>query len=281
MVFGRTRRLLVSIAVATAVLATAGAADALAALGSGAALAGHPPIGALDAVTYDASTDTIAARGWAGDQDGSATTQRVHLYVDGRGFLAISTGRSRPDVARHYPALGTTTGFSVRTQAPAGQGNHQVCAYAINQGGGPATMIGCRTVFFAGTMVGHIDKATNLYGEQVDVYGWALDPHVVSPPAQPLRVFAAQKGLGTIKVQDDLDYLTVLTTGDRPDVDRHYPNNGSHHGFHWSAESRNLYGSHQPTSVCLYRLLGPSTPGLVLFQETAICSAVTFIPPGN
>src|SRR4051812_11029343 len=62
MVFRRTRRLLVSIVVATTVLTSPGAADALAAVGSVTALTGHPPMGALDAVTYDASTDTIVAR---------------------------------------------------------------------------------------------------------------------------------------------------------------------------------------------------------------------------
>ena len=163
------RLLSTTVALAATVATFGPVGSASAQTGSTSATSAHQPVGALDSVNYDEATNTIAVRGWAADQDGTSATQRVHLYVDGKGFLAIGTGQARPDVARHYPALGATTGFSVRTRAPADRGNHEVCAYAINQGGGTATKIGCRTDFFSGTIVGHIDKATNLHGEQVNV----------------------------------------------------------------------------------------------------------------
>lgn len=242
----------------------------------------HNPMGALDSVSYDALSNTVTARGWAGDQDGSSAAQRVHLYVDGKGWVALGTGGFRPDVLRRHPALDGATGFSVRKVAPAGRGNHQVCAYAINQAGGSTVMIGCRTVFFAGTMVGHIDKASNFFDEKLEVQGWALDPYAVSSATKPLRVLAAGKGLGSIMISaGDYYYDTAPTDVDRPDVDRHYPNNGSHHGFDWSELTRDLFTEEMPTTACLYRLTGTTRTGRITFLETTICSPVTYIAPGN
>ena len=91
-------------------------------------------------------------------------------------------------------------------------------------------------------------------------------------------MFAAQPGLGTIRVKGDLYDLTAPTTGDRPDVDRVYPNTGSHHGFQWQAAVRDLAGDQKPTTICIYQYLQNAGPGYFLFQETNICSAVTLIP---
>jgi hypothetical protein len=178
---GRLSKIALVVAVVVGTFGFAGVASATA--------LGHNPIGALDSVTYDEATNTVAVKGWAGDQDGNPAKQRVHLYVDGKGFLAISTGGARPDVARRYPALGATTGFSVSTRAPADRGNHQVCAYAINQGGGENALIRCRTVYFDGTfdgtIIGHIDSAYDQFGDSSIANGWALDPYVVSSAAKP------------------------------------------------------------------------------------------------
>ena len=101
---------------------------------------GGSPLGALDSVTV--SGRTITATGWAFDPDVKQNGS-VHIYVDGAGF-AVKTGGSRPDVARAYPAYGSTNGYTGSRTTTAGQ--HTVCAYGINVGAGQNTLLGCRTV---------------------------------------------------------------------------------------------------------------------------------------
>jgi hypothetical protein len=80
-------------------------------------------------------------------------------------------------------------------------------------------------------------------------------------------------------VNNDVLTDTAATTGDRPDVDRHYPNSGSHHGFYWNAFAREMRGDWQST-VCIYRVVGNGTHDQFLVKETPFCAPVKVINPG-
>jgi hypothetical protein len=99
---------------------------------------GRSPIGNLEAVRVDGRTAT--AIGWALDPDTDAPI-RVHLYVGSSG-TAVTADGSRPDVAAAYPGLGDRHGFSNELTLPAGTSD--VCAYAINDGAGGNTLLGCK-----------------------------------------------------------------------------------------------------------------------------------------
>ena len=94
------------------------------------------PIGNLEAATRTAGG--VAVSGWALDPDTSEPTD-VHVYVDDVG-TAIRADLPRADVAAAF-GLGAGHGFA-RT-LPMTTGPHRVCAYAIDTGQGPPSLIGC------------------------------------------------------------------------------------------------------------------------------------------
>lgn len=101
----------------------------------------NQPVSHLDEVS--ASGTSVRVRGWAFDRDSSSPI-RVHVYVDGKGAASVGASGARPDVQRAYGLARDTLGFD--TKVTATSGSHQVCAYAINVGGGSNQLIGCRTI---------------------------------------------------------------------------------------------------------------------------------------
>lgn len=203
---------------AAAMLAGAGAASAA------------TPIGHVDNVSFDEKYQTIDVEGWAGDADAGRGSIRVHVYVDGKGAGATSTGLARPDVANVHPNLGPNTGFyDYATQAP-GRGTHNVCAYAINVGTGSNALLGCRTVqvTLPGALRGHIDSIAVDPSDpsQRIASGWVLDPYDAVSPTP----FALVQASGP-STTDGSNYLPVSAGLPRPDVDHVYPGNGHNHGF--------------------------------------------------
>jgi hypothetical protein len=87
------------------------------------------PVGNLEHVTPQ-SGGRVVASGWSWDPDAGPSSNRVHLYVNGRAFMALSAAGNRPDVAAAYPAAGPGHGFSATLTL--GRGRHTVCAYSIN-----------------------------------------------------------------------------------------------------------------------------------------------------
>ncbi|POX65827.1 hypothetical protein C1N74_12205 [Microbacterium sp. SGAir0570] len=100
----------------------------------------HSPFGGTD-VTVEAGG--VRLRGWTIDPDTSASLQ-VHVYVDGAGFAVATAAVARPDVARAYPGFGDAHGIDLRLALKPGR--HQVCSYAINQGPGSNSTLGCHSV---------------------------------------------------------------------------------------------------------------------------------------
>ena len=98
------------------------------------------PFGSLDVVRR--VNGGIRFEGWAIDPDTNAPID-VHLYVGSIG-VGVKADRARTDVDRAY-RRGPNHGFDWVVAAPAGP--QQACAYAINNNGaGPHTLLGCRTV---------------------------------------------------------------------------------------------------------------------------------------
>jgi hypothetical protein len=98
------------------------------------------PIGSLDSLS--AVAGKIRLSGWALDPD---TTSSIQIRVDINGTSqTITADGARPDLAPHYPGLGTAHGFYGDLSTT--PGTKTVCVYAADNAGGAETNLGCRTV---------------------------------------------------------------------------------------------------------------------------------------
>lgn len=164
--------------------------------GDNVACAGTNPIGAIDSVYL--SNETIVMSGWALDGDSSAPID-VHIYDNGTG-RSITADRPRPDLAQF--GMGIDHGFSITWPDVASltqPGNHEICAYAINVGGGSNTLLGCRTIVvpareFDGSSPDRalpVFRKAHIGGQWVfqvsDRAPWAVDADepMLGPAAQP------------------------------------------------------------------------------------------------
>ncbi len=94
------------------------------------------PIGVIDDVSV--SGNSVNVSGWARSRHGRIDP--VHIYVGNAG--AALHGRQVPsDVGAAYPSAGWSAWLLGEIAAPPGQSN--VCVYAINNGDGGNTLIGC------------------------------------------------------------------------------------------------------------------------------------------
>ena len=101
---------------------------------------GHSPIGFLDSITR--SSVGVHVNGWAIDPD-TALPLTVHVYVDGVATVEIA-GLDRFDLAPMFPDYAVNYGFSIDVDAD--QGPNTICVYALNQGIGRHTLLGCRSI---------------------------------------------------------------------------------------------------------------------------------------
>ncbi|MFJ6531888.1 hypothetical protein [Microbacterium sp. NPDC091662] len=102
--------------------------------------AGRAPFGNFESAA--GTPGTITVTGWAIDPD-TKDPISVHIYVGAVG-LAYWADKERGDVGAAYPASGSRHGFS--QQITVSPGTYSVCAYAINNGAGGHTLLGCRNV---------------------------------------------------------------------------------------------------------------------------------------
>ncbi|WP_240658588.1 hypothetical protein [Microbacterium sp. CPCC 204701] len=193
------------------------------------------PIGNFESVGVSSGTLTIA--GWAIDPNVTGPIE-VHVYVNGAG-RGYTADVSRPDVAAAYPGYGDRHGFVV--QVPASTGTHQVCAYAIDTGGGANPTLGCRSVTVSApapatnkTPFGNFEGASVAPGA-LTVSGWAIDPNTTAPIA--VHVYVG--GVGRA-------FSANLS---RPDVAAAHPASGDAHGFVASMPAP--AGTHR---VCIYAI---------------------------
>lgn len=99
------------------------------------------PFGNLESVTTSGTTATLT--GWAIDPDVTGPVD-IHVYVSGAWGGRTVANVARADVGRVHAAYGANHGFSLQVPIPAG--TSQVCAAAINVGGGANTWFTCQTV---------------------------------------------------------------------------------------------------------------------------------------
>ncbi|WP_199423570.1 N-acetylmuramoyl-L-alanine amidase [Actinotalea solisilvae] len=186
------------------------------------------PIGAVDSIVANGTTLTVS--GWTLDPDTTASNE-VHIYVDGVG-VSLLANQSRPDVAAVYNK-GDKHGFSYAT--PAGPGDHSVCVYGIDTGGGANTVLACRTVSSGAVArtapIGAIEQVTAT-NTSLTVTGWTLDPDTTASNQVHLYV----DGVGTALVADV----------SRPDLASRY-GKGDKHGFTFTTNARP-----GPHSVCAH-----------------------------
>ena len=194
---------------------------------------GRSPVGSLE--LFRVTSNTVNLAGWALDPDTKASIP-VHVYVGSSGTAYVAD-RTRSDIAGAFPAYGAAHGFDITATLP--QGKSTVCAYAINTGPGPHTLLGCRDVT-VGSPSGDLGRAPignfeALIGGQGSaiVAGWTLDPDTTDPIAVHMYV----DGVG-------VPYVADL---ERADVAAAYPGTGTRHGF--SQKIDMSPGTHQ---VCVF-----------------------------
>lgn len=199
----------------------------------------RPPVGVLESVTVSGAN--VTASGWALDPD-TEQAIAVHLYVGSRGTAHIAN-KPRPDVGSVYPMLGADHGFGETLALPVGRST--VCAYAINNGDGGNTLLGCRDIVRAANErppFGNLE-GVSVSGGTISVDGWAIDPDTADPVAVHVYVGA----VGTAHVAE-------LPRGD---VAAAYAAFGERHGF--SIKRPSSPGTYQ---VCVYAIndgAGPHT----------------------
>ena len=171
----------------------AGVASALAGLAgssfvaatSAAAVPASPsaaPVGALDNLSVRFDPEVRVVSGWAAAPDAPGQPTVVRVYVGAQFLGQTASGDARPDVALAHPAFGGGTGWHTTvdfsTVNPIGSGS-TMCAYGINPGSGPNSLLGCKPLFGSTASpynpVGTIDVIITSPG-LMDVRGWAGDP---------------------------------------------------------------------------------------------------------
>ncbi|GGL09122.1 hypothetical protein JOE58_001308 [Curtobacterium luteum] len=211
------------------------------------------PYGNVDAVTAS-SASSYTVTGWAVDPD-TTNALRVAFYIDGAGWKTVTANVARPDLAGSLGAGNTQHGFSAELTGVA-PGAHSVCSYAINQGSGSNTLLGCytRTITSAAPK-GVIDTATGGPGT-ISAVGWALDPDSSKPASYKLLVDGTSRASGK-------------TTLVRKDVAAVYPGVGTTLG--WSQQLTGIQpGSH---TVALYVVDAPGTGYVKVASKTVSVTA--------
>ncbi|QCQ15383.1 hypothetical protein [Microbacterium sp. RG1] len=222
---------------------------------------GRNPIGGFEAVSVSGSSGTVA--GWALDPD-TVKPIAVHIYVNGAG-KAYTADKTRPDIAAVYPSYGASHGFS--EQVALTPGSNEVCVFAINNGAGANTSLGCKTVTVAEPDLGRNPiggfEAVSVSGSSGTVAGWALDPDTVKPIAVHIYVNGAGKAYTADKT--------------RPDIAAVYPSYGASHGF--SEQVALTPGSNE---VCVFAINNGAGANTSLGCKTVTVASAQSRPPfGN
>jgi hypothetical protein len=152
--------------------------------------------------------------GTATDPDAPGAVQ-VDIEIDGVYVGALWTNRD-------------TNSFNGAVTPRRG---HQVCARAINRGGGGDVVLGCKSVEILVQPFGQIDEV-QVVASGLRVRGWALDPDSTGPVDVGLYI-------------DGRQIRSVSAVSDRPDVAQAFPGFGARHGFDVV-----LGGSRQHSNVC-------------------------------
>ncbi|WP_439688717.1 hypothetical protein ACRQ4C_11355 [Curtobacterium sp. SP.BCp] len=222
---------------------------------------GSSPYGNVDSVTVSSTSLTVS--GWAVDPDVLTKALRVAFYVDGVGKRTVTGDIARSDLAGSLGAGNTKHGFST-TLTGMSQGSHSVCVYAINQGPGSNTMLGCTpfTVTSAPPK-GVLDTAKGGTGT-IALSGWVLDPDSSKPAPYRVQIDGKQVVNATANVV-------------RNDVAKVYKGVGSTVGF--STTVKNVTPGSRV--VTLWTQDKPGTSWTKVATKTATVTMPTTGPTGK
>jgi len=189
----------------------------------------NPPKGVLD--TVRGGTNTIAVAGWVLDPDSSAAPN-YKVQVDGVGAIDAKADRTRNDVAKVNPGVGSTLGFS-NTITKVAAGTRQVSLWTQDKPGTKWVKLVTKTATVTdpttgstgqtGAVKGAYDSATVGTGT-VSVSGWAIDPDVYDPVKYKIHIDGLEVGSGS-------------ATATRGDVARRYPGWGSDVGLNTTVKN--------------------------------------------
>ncbi len=171
----------------------------------------QPAVGAIDGMTRTATTVTVS--GWAFDPSAKATSNQVHLYVNGVG-TQLTANKARNDVNAAFGLTGNH-GYTDTVTIPAG--NVTACLFSISASGGDNTLLGCRALAApapAGPTYGSVDTVQRTAGG-IRVAGWVVDPAATAATI-PVDVYV--NGVGT----------RLSADGSRPDVNNAFRVSGLH-----------------------------------------------------
>ena len=133
------------------------------------------PYGSLDGMVRDVGG--VGMRGWAIDPNTTGPLQ-VQIQVDVTTVATVTADQYRPDIDAAFPGAGGNHGYDVHVNL--GPGYHNVCARALNVGGGSDVTLGCRVVLISSNPTGSLDVVRRVPGS-VLVAGWSLDPDTTDP----------------------------------------------------------------------------------------------------
>jgi len=172
-----------------------------------------PPTGELEMV--DGRPGTIRLRGWAVDADTFGPV-RINVYVNGNLITSAPADRSRPDVGAAYRSFGNDHGFDITIDSTTG--TKEVCAEAVNEGGGNNQLLGCQIVrVSAGQPTGILEEVRTT-AEGMEIRGWAVLPGDRDPVDVDLFV-------------DDMHATSVTADRRRKDLATTLGTAGNKHGF--------------------------------------------------
>jgi hypothetical protein len=192
----------------------------------------HQPYGHSDALTL--VPGSLVSRGWVYDPDSTDAVQVSHT-VDGTPLVSVPANGSRPDIGTRYPAYGAYRGYSSAVDlSTVAEGSHTVCAVATNIDAGKDLSMACTTGVVRHTPFGSFDSLVQT-PTALTLGGWAIEPDVAGPATIT----------GTL---DGKEIPSVQASGERADIARLYPINGSAHGFATTLPVPASEGNH---TVCL------------------------------
>lgn len=205
-------------------------------------IAARSPFGALEKVS--ASGNTVTLTGWAADPDNLAQPLKINAGYNGSAAVITSAKVvSRPDIALSRN-VGGNQGYSVTITLR--DGNHLVCAAAVNIGVGVNRQLGaCLKVSVGLTAAeiaarspqGALEATRAQSATSIGVRGWASDP---DNRAASIKVVAYLDGAVA---------ATVTASVPRPDLLTSQPQVGPAAGYSFSIPAST--GSH---NVCLWAL---------------------------
>ena len=144
-------------------------------------------------------------------------------------------------------------------------GATQVCATAVNAGGGADVALGCTSVTLpGGSPIGNLDLV-RLDGQTITAIGWVVDPDSPAP-------------LWTVLQIDGASAVGVTAAESRPDIAAAFPGQGAAHGFTLTFTMGLAPGNH---SVCASSDGVGQGPGRAFSCGTVTVPGVTATPKGG